>query len=90
MAETRAKRPIVVLQQRSALSHELRTPLPLILGSAQRVIDDDGTMVLARRREATQVMARNARMLPKHVNALLDMSKLEAGKLKIDLQDMVL
>src|ERR1700710_442121 len=69
------------------VSHELRTPLALILGPAQRLIDDDGTMDLAQRREAAQVVARNGRMLLKHVNDLLDMSKLEAGKLKIELQD---
>jgi PAS domain S-box-containing protein len=69
------------------VSHELRTPLALILGPAQRLIDDDGTMDLAQRRESAQVVARNARMLLKHVNDLLDMSKLEAGKLKIELQD---
>jgi PAS domain S-box-containing protein len=69
------------------VSHELRTPLALILGPAQRLIDDDGPMDLAQRREAAQVIARNARMLLKHVNDLLDMSKLEAGKLKIELQD---
>ena len=69
------------------VSHELRTPLALILGPAQRLIDDDGTMALAERRESGQVVARNARILLKHVNDLLDMSKLEAGKLKIELQD---
>jgi len=69
------------------VSHELRTPLALILGPAQRLIDDDGGMPLAERREGAQVVARNARMLLKHVNDLLDMSKLEAGKLKIELQD---
>ncbi|HEX4963959.1 MAG TPA: ATP-binding protein [Thermoanaerobaculia bacterium] len=69
------------------VSHELRTPLALILGPAQRLIDDDGTMDLMQRREAAQVVARNARMLLKHVNDLLDMSKLEAGKLKIELAD---
>ena len=69
------------------VSHELRTPLALILGPAQRLIDDDGTMSLAQRRESAQVVARNARMLLKHVNDLLDMSKIEARKLKIELQD---
>jgi PAS domain S-box-containing protein len=69
------------------VSHELRTPLALILGPAQRLIDDDGTMSLAQRRECGQVVARNARMLLKHVNDLLDMSKVEAGKLKLELQD---
>jgi len=69
------------------VSHELRTPLALILGPAQRLIDDDGTMPLAERRESAQVVTRNARMLLKHVNDLLDMSKLDAGKLKIELQD---
>jgi len=69
------------------VSHELRTPLALILGPAQRLIDDDGSLDLEQRREAGQVVARNARMLLKHVNDLLDMSRLEAGKLKIELQD---
>jgi PAS domain S-box-containing protein len=69
------------------VSHELRTPLALILGPAQRLIDDDGAMSLQQRREAGQVVARNARMLLKHVNDLLDISKLEARKLKIELQD---
>jgi PAS domain S-box-containing protein len=69
------------------VSHELRTPLALILGPAQRLIDD-AKMDLSERREAAHVIARNARMLLKHVNDLLDMSKLEAGKLKIELRDV--
>ena len=44
-------------------------------------------MNAAERRESGEVIARNARMLLKHVNDLLDMSKLEAHKLKIELQD---
>ena len=70
------------------VSHELRTPLALILGPAQRLIDDDGTME-PRRSGASRrrSIARNARMLLKHVNDLLDMSRLEARKLKIELQD---
>ena len=70
------------------VSHELRTPLALILGPAQRLVDDDGTMDSGERREAAEVVARNARMLLKHVNDLLDMSRLEARKLKIELLDV--
>jgi PAS domain S-box-containing protein len=66
------------------VSHELRTPLALILGPARRLIDDAGTMTLAERREAGEVVARNARMLLKHVNDLLDASRIEAGKLRIE------
>jgi len=69
------------------VSHELRTPLALILGPAQRLIDDDGAMSRAQRRESAQVIARSDRMLLRHVNDLLDMSKLEAGKLKIELRE---
>jgi len=70
------------------VSHELRTPLALIIGPAQRLIEDAGTMSAVERRESAEVVARNARMLLKHVNDLLDMSKLEARKLKIELQDI--
>src|SRR6188472_684808 len=67
------------------VSHELRTPLALILGPAQRLIDDVGMMGVAERRESGQVIARNARMLLKHVNDLLDMAKVESGKHTLEL-----
>ncbi len=67
------------------VSHELRTPLALILGPAQRLIDDVGMMSVAERRESGQVIARNARMLLKHVNDLLDMAKVESGKHTLEL-----
>jgi PAS domain S-box-containing protein len=69
------------------VSHELRTPLTLILGPAQRLMEDVGAMTPDQRRESAGVIGRNARVLLKHVNDLLDLSKLEAGKLKIELQD---
>jgi PAS domain S-box-containing protein len=69
------------------VSHELRTPLALILGPAQRLIDDDGTMDWRQRRESAEVVVRNARTLLKHVNDLLDVSKLEARKTPLVLED---
>jgi len=68
------------------VSHELRTPLALILGPAERLLDPNRVMSPSERLESSQVIARNARLLLKHVNDLLDMSKLEAGKLRIALQ----
>jgi PAS domain S-box-containing protein len=69
------------------VSHELRTPLALIIGPAQRLMDENSTMAPHQRRESAGVIARNAQILLKHVNDLLDLSKLEAGKLKIELRD---
>ena len=68
------------------VSHELRTPLALILGPADRLQDPGMALTREAQVEIAQVIARNARMLLKHVNDLLDISKLESGKLKIELQ----
>ncbi|WP_395747888.1 ATP-binding protein [Prosthecobacter sp.] len=62
------------------VSHELRTPLALIFSPVDRLLQlkpDQST-----RRELT-VIRRNALLLYKHVNDLLDVSKLEAGKLEL-------
>jgi PAS domain S-box-containing protein len=69
------------------VSHELRTPLALILGPAERLLDTDREMTPELQHDTAQVIARNARMLLKHVNDLLDISKLEANKLKIELKE---
>ena len=69
------------------VSHELRTPLQLIIGPADRLSKNDAAMNAEQRQESARVIARNARMLLKHVNDLLDISKFEAGKLKIELKD---
>src|SRR5690606_13890439 len=45
------------------------------------------TMSAGEQRDAASIIARNARLLLKHVNDLLDVSRLEAGKLKSDLKD---
>lgn len=66
----------------AAVSHELRTPLALIIGPAQRLLEDATTDAAARRQLG--VIERNARTLLRHVNDLLDMSKLEAGQMHVD------
>ncbi len=64
------------------ISHELRTPLTLVLGLTDRLLGDrtlDET-----HRSDLEAVKRNARLLLKHVNDILDISKLEAGKMKAD------
>ena len=64
----------------ASMSHELRTPLALILGPTAKLLE--GTDLSEQHRRELGVIDRNARALLKHVNDLLDLSKLEAGKMK--------
>jgi signal transduction histidine kinase len=61
------------------VSHELRTPLTLILGPLEVILqgrpDQDYRPLL-------QAMETNARRLLRHVNALLDFAKIDAGKIE--------
>ena len=65
------------------VSHELRTPLSLILGPLERLLADPDSATTPYRRDL-EVAQRNARMVLKHVNDLLDISKLEAGRMTAD------
>lgn len=63
------------------ISHELRTPLALIIGPIEKLIASSGLDEQDRRK--LEIANQNARQLLKHVNDLLDISKLEAGKLAL-------
>ncbi len=59
------------------ISHELRTPVALILGPVEKLQAE--ASLPPKHRHELEVVARNARTLLKHINNLLDLSKLEAG-----------
>src|SRR5262245_425742 len=61
------------------ISHELRTPLALILGPTGKWLSS--RELTEEQHRDLDVVVRNARSLLKTVNDLLDVSKLEAGKL---------
>lgn len=64
------------------VSHELRTPLALILGPTEKLLK---TAELSQtHRHDLEIVDRNARLLLKQVNDLLDVSKLEAGRMALD------
>jgi len=67
------------------VSHELRTPLTLILGPAEKL---RASAVEASQRQDLEVIARNARTLLRHVNDLLDLSRLDAGRMELEYADV--
>lgn len=65
----------------SNLSHELRTPLSLILGPVDEML---ASSELSERQHTNLAsIRRNAVTLLKHVNELLDLAKVDAGKLQL-------
>ena len=67
------------------ISHELRTPLTLIIGPADQLINEQVDSP-KQRGEYLQSILTNGRKLLNLVNELLDMGKLEAGKLLTQLK----
>ncbi len=63
------------------LSHELRTPLNAVLGYAQ-LLERDGDSQ-ATRRNGVRVIRRSAEHLSSLIDGLLDIAKVEAGRLRI-------
>ncbi len=62
------------------VSHELRTPLTLILGPVERLL----AAVPAEQQRDLVTIQRNAQLLQRHVDDLLDVARLEAGRLELD------
>ncbi len=63
------------------MSHELRTPLNGILGFAQVLARGPGLTV--KQREGLQIIRKNGEHLLTLINDILDLSKIEAGKLEL-------
>ncbi len=70
------------------VSHELRTPLNAILGWTQLMTraQDDATLIA----RGIDVIARNTRVQAQLISDLLDVSRIAAGKLRLDIQSVTL
>jgi signal transduction histidine kinase/AmiR/NasT family two-component response regulator len=71
----------------ATLSHELRTPLNAILGWAvmlRRGVRDEATA-----QRGLETIERNARAQASLIEDLLDMSRIVAGKIRLDVQEVV-
>jgi PAS domain S-box-containing protein len=68
------------------MSHEIRTPLGAVLGFSELLLDDD--MSPAEKRHGIEIIKRNGKLLSNIINDILDLSKVEAGKLDIEKADV--
>ncbi len=67
------------------ISHEFRTPLALILGPLKDKLNQNLT---TEERKDVSVMHRSAERLQRLINQLLDLSKLESNRLKLNLEPL--
>lgn len=65
------------------MSHELRTPMNSILGFTGRVIKKSGYLLPDQQLKNLHTVDRNARHLLALINDLLDISKIEAGRMDV-------
>lgn len=67
----------------ASMSHELRTPMNSIMGFTSRLIKKIGGSLSERDLDALETVDRNAKHLLGLINDILDLSKIEAGKLEL-------
>jgi GAF domain-containing protein/anti-sigma regulatory factor (Ser/Thr protein kinase) len=69
------------------MSHELRTPLNAILGYTELILDNIYGETSDKMREVLERLQANGKHLLGLINDVLDLSKIEAGQLTLDLAD---
>ncbi|HEY2941314.1 MAG TPA: response regulator [Vicinamibacteria bacterium] len=72
------------------VSHELRTPLTAIKGYTDYIIEGKLGAVTEKQEKGLTVVQRNLERLTKTINALLDFSRMEAGRISLHLQPFAL
>ena len=69
----------------ASISHEIRTPLNAVLGFSQLFANDQIEMSAEERKQYADLIMTNGNMLLKLIDDVLEVSKIEAGKLKFNI-----
>lgn len=72
----------------ASMSHELRTPMNSILGLTELILDK--AQLDEKNRERLEVVLKSGKRLMNLINDILDLSKIEAGKMEIREEEIVL
>ena len=72
----------------ATMSHELRTPLGVIIGYEELLLEDTFGPVTPEQRRALRRIGSNAKELLDLIVSLLDLSRLEAGRLPVQWQEV--
>jgi len=70
------------------MSHELRTPLNAILGMSEGLVEGVFGSINQRQAKAIATIERSGRHLLELIDDILDLSKIESGKLELQLSDV--
>jgi signal transduction histidine kinase len=73
----------------SGMSHELRTPMNAILGFGQLLSSEEEGLNESQISNVNEILDAGHHLLTL-INELLDLSKIEAGKMELDIEDVVL
>ncbi|TET08362.1 GHKL domain-containing protein, partial [Candidatus Aerophobetes bacterium] len=70
----------------SLASHELRTPLTSIVGYVDLILNEDVGKISAEQREFLEIISQNTQRLEALINDVLDIEKIESGRIKLKLE----
>ncbi len=74
----------------ATMSHELRTPLNSVIGYTQLILDGVDGPITEEQREDLKRIEKNGKHLLQLINDILDLSKIEAGKMELNIEKLSL